>query len=79
MLPNESEAVWRLADSVSVYVVEDKERAGRGLLTIAVDDLDRAVTKLHERGTRATMDEAHVPRRAIVRDGDGNTITFFAV
>jgi hypothetical protein len=38
MLPKEGEAVWRFGDA-SVYIVVDAERAGSGLLTIAVSGL----------------------------------------
>lgn len=40
MFPHETEAVWELAPERFVYVVQRPERAGRGLLTIMVDDLD---------------------------------------
>jgi hypothetical protein len=37
-LPHATEAVWMLADERAVYVVEDADRAGHGLVTIFVDD-----------------------------------------
>ena len=37
-----------------VYVVEDSERAGRGLLTVIVDDLDAQLAGLAQRGRRPT-------------------------
>jgi catechol 2,3-dioxygenase-like lactoylglutathione lyase family enzyme len=66
MLPNDHEAVWHLTETASVYVVADPERAGRGLVTIFVDDL------------AAWSDEADesIPgiRRAEITDPDGNRI-----
>jgi hypothetical protein len=38
--PHATEAVWTLADERSVYIVEDAKRAGHGVVTIFVDDLD---------------------------------------
>jgi glyoxylase I family protein len=67
MLPTEGEAVWRLADGASVYVVVDPERAGSGLMTLAAADL---VT----RGVAASPG----PRgRVVLTDPDGNRITLF--
>jgi predicted enzyme related to lactoylglutathione lyase len=50
MAPNDSERAWRLTDDAWVYVVEDRERAGNGLVTLMVDDLDERIARLNERG-----------------------------
>jgi hypothetical protein len=42
--PHATEAVWTLADERSVYIVEDAKRAGHGVVTIFVDDLDETST-----------------------------------
>src|SRR4051794_4503212 len=78
MFPNDTEAVWRLTASGAVYVVQDPKRAGSGLLTIAVDDLDTQERRL--RGAGLPVEELvsdNAPRRLVVKDPDGNTITFF--
>jgi catechol 2,3-dioxygenase-like lactoylglutathione lyase family enzyme len=67
MLPHDHEAVWKLTESAWVYVVEDAERAGKGLVTIFVDDLAA--------WTDQTADHS-IPgmRRAEIQDADGNRI-----
>jgi len=78
MLPHDSEAVWRLSAWVSVYVVADPERAGNGLLTLAVADLDACADRLRADGFELTEHaEGTAPRRLTVNDDDGNTISFF--
>jgi predicted enzyme related to lactoylglutathione lyase len=77
LVPNESERVWRLTDGGWVYVVADAERAGRGLLTLIVDDLDAHLAELAERGIEAGEVEAisETTRKAVIADPDGNRIT----
>jgi predicted enzyme related to lactoylglutathione lyase len=75
--PNDNEAVWRLGPAW-IYVVGDAERAGNGLLTVLVDDLDRQVAELAERGLKTGPIET-VPdtvRTAAITDPDGNRTTF---
>ena len=78
MFPHDTEAVWRLTASGAVYVVQDPERAGSGLLTVALDDLDGYERHLREAGLAYEEQAAgHAPRRLLVRDPDGNTLAFF--
>jgi catechol 2,3-dioxygenase-like lactoylglutathione lyase family enzyme len=78
MFPHEREAVWHLTPNGSIYVVEDTERAGRGLVALALDDLDAQESRLRDAGVAYTEEgEATAPRRLVVRDVDGNTVTFF--
>jgi len=76
--PNDDEAVWQLTDTAWIYVVIDAERAGRGLLTVLVDDLPALVAGLGERGIDAGEMEtfAEVMRRVRILDPDGNRLTF---
>ena len=76
-VPNESERMWRLTDGGWVYVVADAERAGRGLLTLIVDDLDAHLVELADRGIEAGELEAisETTRKAVLVDPDGNRIT----
>lgn len=78
MFPHDREAVWRLTPSGSIYVVEDTERAGTGIVTLALDDLDAHEKRLRDSGLTFT-EQAHraTPRRLVVRDLDGNMLTFF--
>ncbi len=78
MFPHDGEAVWRLTSSSSVYVVGDTERAGSGLNTLAVDDLDAYASKLRAGGLALTeRSGGDAPRRLMITDDDGNSITFF--
>jgi hypothetical protein len=79
MLPTESEAVWQLTETSSIYVVKDAGRAGRALLTIAVDDLEGHLAGLAERGIApgAPDSVAGVPRKSVITDPEGNMISFF--
>jgi catechol 2,3-dioxygenase-like lactoylglutathione lyase family enzyme len=78
MFPHDEEAVWRLSSGGAIYVVADSERAGHGLVTLALDDLDAHAKRLHASGLAFTEQATEgSPRRLVVRDVDGNTITFF--
>lgn len=48
--PPENEAMWQIVENRWIYVVADSDRAGKALLTLMVDNLDRLVTELKERG-----------------------------
>ena len=78
MFPHDNEAVWRLTSGGAVYVVHDRERAGNGLLTLAIDDLDAYSDRLRKDGFAPTEEpEGNAPRRLTITDDDGNRITFF--
>jgi predicted enzyme related to lactoylglutathione lyase len=77
-LPNDTEAVWTLADQRHVYVEQLPGRAGRALVTLFVDDFDELLPRIAGRG----LDPAEVEtydngvRKAIFRDPDGNEVGF---
>jgi catechol 2,3-dioxygenase-like lactoylglutathione lyase family enzyme len=77
-LPHATEAVWNLADGGSVFVVQDADRAGQGLVTLFADDLDARVAEIAARGLdpdeRLTLSNG--VRKAIYRDPDGNEVSF---
>jgi catechol 2,3-dioxygenase-like lactoylglutathione lyase family enzyme len=77
-LPHATEAVWMLADERALYIVEDADRAGHGLVTIFVDDLDAAVGEIAARGIAPDERETYASgvRKVIYRDADGNEIGF---
>jgi glyoxylase I family protein len=78
LVPNDTEVVWQLTDAGWIYVVADAERAGRGLITVMVDDLAEHVAGITARGL-ATEPIETVPglfRRTSLTDPDGNRISF---
>jgi hypothetical protein len=78
MFPHASEAAWRLTPNSAIYVVEDPARAGHALVTLAVDDLAAHERRLREAAiTFAEQSGSDAPRRIVVTDPDGNTLTFF--
>ena len=77
-LPKEDEAIWRPSASASIYITLDPARAGSGLLTLAVEDLDELGSDLERRGLPvAEGSEANGMRTLLATDPDGNTIKFF--
>ena len=53
--PHASEAVWELAEHRYLYVVQMPDRAGKGLNTVFVDDLDERVESIGARGARGRL------------------------
>lgn len=80
-VPNENEVMWRVAGEGWIYVVEDPERAGRTVVTVSVDDLEKFVDDLAGRGIIAGPIEAvgDVGRKALTVDVDGNVISWIQV
>lgn len=76
MLPNDAEAAWQLADSTSLYLLEDPARAGRGVLTLIVDDLDDVVAEVAARGLSPgpPEDVGTAGRKSVLTDPDGNAV-----
>jgi catechol 2,3-dioxygenase-like lactoylglutathione lyase family enzyme len=66
-LPTDGEAMWHVRDGGSIYVVVDAARAGRALVTVAVDDLGDLPSQPGP-GGMAT---------AVLDDPDGNRIKLF--
>jgi hypothetical protein len=78
MRPHATEAVWMIADERAVYIVQDADRAGHGLATIFVDDLDAAVAEIAARGLEPDERETYANgvRKALYRDDDANEVGF---
>jgi len=76
LYPNEAEAAWRLGESVSLYLLADPPRAGRGVLTLVVEDLDAERDLLRARGIVAGPVEevGEAGRKCVIPDPDGNEI-----
>jgi hypothetical protein len=75
--PNADEAVWQLVPFGLIYVVRDPDRAGSGLLTLIVNDLDAMVGDMAERGIAPETIEVlpAIASRAIITDPDQNRLT----
>jgi len=76
--PNDSEVVWTVAGDRHVYIQEDPGRAGDGLVTLFVDDLDARVAAIAARGLEPAERETYANgvTKVTFRDGDGNEIGF---
>lgn len=76
--PNETEAVWELAEHRYVYIQQRPERVGHALHTVFVDDFDLRVAQITDRGLEPAKQEiyANGARKAIYVDPDGNEISF---
>jgi catechol 2,3-dioxygenase-like lactoylglutathione lyase family enzyme len=76
--PHPTEAVWTLADERAVYIVEDADHTGHGVVTILVDDLDAVVAEIGGRGLQPDerLTYSNGVRKALYRDPDGNEIGF---
>lgn len=76
--PMETLVEWRATPNGWVQVWHDHERAGQGLLNLAVDDLDAQVAELSERGLEpgAIQEASEGVRLSAIEDPDGNRVTF---
>jgi hypothetical protein len=79
LVPKEDEAVWQVTAAGMIYIVADSQRAGRGLVVIAVRDLERCLAELARRGLEIPPTETvgGEPMNAVFHDPDGNTIKVF--
>jgi catechol 2,3-dioxygenase-like lactoylglutathione lyase family enzyme len=70
--------VWTLADDRSVYIVQHADGAGRGVVTVFVDDLDAQVAAVAARGLEPDERETYSNgvRKVLYRDPDGNELGF---
>ncbi|MEU6060602.1 VOC family protein [Streptomyces sp. NPDC047097] len=74
--PMDGLADWHVASSGWVQVYRAPEQAGAGMFNLVVDDLDRALAELADRGITAGPVEPGTGRVrfAAVHDPDGNRI-----
>jgi predicted enzyme related to lactoylglutathione lyase len=77
-LPNETEAVWEVAEHRHIYIVQEPERAGNALVLSFVDDLDDRVAEITKRGIEPARRETPSSgvTKVIYADADGNEISF---
>jgi predicted enzyme related to lactoylglutathione lyase len=80
VVPKADEAVWQGTMTGLIYIVLDEQRAGHGLVVIAVSDLERCLADLAGRGLEIPPTESvgGEPMNAVFHDPDGNTIKVFA-
>jgi catechol 2,3-dioxygenase-like lactoylglutathione lyase family enzyme len=74
--PNDAEAVFEVVEHGYVYIEVRPELAGRGFVTLFVDDLDARLAAIADRGLRPESQETYGNgvRKTIFRDPDGNEI-----
>jgi catechol 2,3-dioxygenase-like lactoylglutathione lyase family enzyme len=75
------EVMWCLAESAWLYVVVDTARAGHGLASLSVANLDATLEKLAARDITPTRVEVvgDAGRKATVLDPDGNSVAIIEV
>jgi hypothetical protein len=80
-LPNEAEAVWQVAETASIYLLADPDRAGRSIMTLVVDDLAATLEEISGRGiaTGAIEEIQGAGRKSVITDPDGNALSVIEV
>ena len=76
-LPNDTEAVWAVAEHRYVYIVQKPKRAGNALVLSFVDDLDDRVAEIARRGIEPAKRETYDggATKVTYRDAEGNEIS----
>lgn len=74
--PNDTEAVWALAEHRWIYIIVEPDRAGRSIQTIICDGLETIIEEIGARGIDFTKEErpAEGVRKVMYFDPDGNEI-----
>ncbi|WP_213451523.1 VOC family protein [Rhizomonospora bruguierae] len=77
-LPNDTEAVWELAEHRWLYIEQRPDHAGHAMHTIFVDDLDARIAAITGRGLEPAKRETYSNgvRKITYVDPDGNEIGF---
>lgn len=77
ILPNDAEATWQLTGTSSLYLLADPVRAGHGVFTLVVDDLESYLEQVLARGiTPGTIEEVGTAgRKSVIIDPDGNAVS----
>jgi predicted enzyme related to lactoylglutathione lyase len=77
-LPNDTEAVWEVAEHRYVFIEVRPAHAGHAMHTLFVDDLDARVEGISDRGLEPADRETYANgvRKVTYRDPDGNEIGF---
>ena len=74
--PNDTEAVWELAEHRFLFIERRPEHAGHAMHTVFVDDFDALVAQIAGRGLEPAKRETYSNgvRKITYRDPDGNEI-----
>jgi catechol 2,3-dioxygenase-like lactoylglutathione lyase family enzyme len=74
--PNDTERVWAVSEHAYLYVVLHPQHAGHARVTLFVEDFDRFVDAVAQRGISAASRETYGNgvRKATYRDPDGNEV-----
>lgn len=77
-LPNDTEAVWELAENRYVFIEVRPDHAGHAMHTVFLSDFDARIAEIAERGLEPAERETYDNgvRKATFRDPDGNEIGF---
>ena len=77
-LPNDTEAVWELADHRYAFIEVRPEHAGHAMHTLFVGDFDARISQIAGRGLEPAERETYANgvRKVTFRDPDGNEIGF---
>jgi hypothetical protein len=77
-LPNDTEAVWQLAEHRYMFIEVRPQHAGHARHTLFVGDLDARLSQIAGRGLEPAEVETYTNgvRKATFRDSDGNEIGF---
>jgi catechol 2,3-dioxygenase-like lactoylglutathione lyase family enzyme len=77
-LPNDTEAVWEIAEHRYVFIEVRPENAGHAIHTLFVSDFDSRISEIAARGLRPAKSETYENgvRKATFRDPDGNEIGY---
>jgi catechol 2,3-dioxygenase-like lactoylglutathione lyase family enzyme len=77
-LPNDTEAVWEIAENRYVFIEVRPEHAGHAMHTIFAGDFDDRVQAITDRGIEPADRETYSNgvRKWTYRDPDGNEIGF---
>ncbi|AGZ42169.1 VOC family protein [Actinoplanes friuliensis] len=75
-LPNDTEAVWELAENRYVFIEVRPAHAGHAMHTVFVSDFDTRIAEIAARGLEPADRETYENgvRKATFRDPDGNEI-----
>ena len=75
-VPDDTEAVWELAEHRYLYIDLRPAHAGHAMQTLFVDDFDARLARIAARGLEPTKQEVYENgvRKAIYTDPDGNEI-----
>jgi catechol 2,3-dioxygenase-like lactoylglutathione lyase family enzyme len=76
--PNDTEAVWELAEHRYLYIDLRPQHAGHAMHTLFLEDFDVRIVQIAARGLEPTNTEVYENgvRKALFYDPDGNEIGF---